>query len=113
MKLLFDQNLSRKLVSALDNLYPDSQHVLACDMATAPDTNIWDYARINKFILVSKDSDFYYRSMLLSHPPKVIWLQVGNCATKQIVNMLEARHTDILAFEKDLNLAFIILRLKI
>lgn len=78
MKLLFDHNLSYRLVPALASLYPGSVHVRDLGMTTVDDDVIWNYARQHELAIVSKDSDFYYRSMLFGHPPKVVWIRLGN-----------------------------------
>ncbi len=57
MKLLYDQNLSFKLVSNLKDLYPDSVHVREIGFARATDLAIWGYAAENDFVVVSKDDD--------------------------------------------------------
>ena len=44
MKLLFDENLSRKLVARLYELYPGSAHVVEFDLLERPDREIWDFA---------------------------------------------------------------------
>jgi len=41
MKLLFDQNLSRRFPRILADIYPDSLHVREIDMREATDTAIW------------------------------------------------------------------------
>lgn len=109
MKLLFDHNLSFRLVPALASLYPGSMHVRDQRMATASDVMIWAYAQHHGLAIVSKDSDFYYRSMLLGPPPKVVWLRVGNCTTAQILALLQTRHGDMLAFEQDAMASFLAL----
>ena len=72
MKLLLDQNLSPRLLPALESLYPGSSHVRLIGLRDAGDDAIWDYARDHDFIIVSKDSDFHQRSLLFGFPPKVI-----------------------------------------
>lgn len=59
MKLLFDENLSRKLVQRLADLVPESAHVVGVALMKSPDREIWDFAKANGFILVSTDLDFY------------------------------------------------------
>ena len=81
MKLLLDENLSPRLVASLRDLYPESRHVEDCGLVSAPDDDVWRYARENGFAIVSKDSDFSERSVLYGSPPKVIWLRIGNCTT--------------------------------
>jgi len=70
MKLLFDQNLSWRLPQKLADLYPDSRHIREVGMKESQDVDIWDYAKANGFVIVSKDLDFQQRSLLFGHPPK-------------------------------------------
>ena len=84
MKLLFDQNLSHRLVRALADVYPDCEHVRNVGLKEAPDTDVWNYAGRGGFMIVSKDSDFHQRSLLLGYPPKVIWVKLGNYSTKAV-----------------------------
>ena len=72
MKLLFDENLSRKLVARLAELYPGSAHVAAFDLLERPDREIWDFAQRNGFTIVTADADFYELATALGPPPKVV-----------------------------------------
>ena len=109
MKLLFDENIARRLVTMLQDLYPGSQHVCEHGMEAASDDVVWQYARDSGFTIVSKDSDFYYRSLLLGHPPKVVLLRMGNCSTNEIADRLRDRHADLTSFETDPDSSFLIL----
>ena len=91
MKLLLDQNLSRRLIGMLAAEYPKTEHVLLIGMAKDGDTDIWDFAATNGYSIVTKDKDFYQRSVAVGHPPKVIHLSMGNCSVKQIAETLLAR----------------------
>jgi predicted nuclease of predicted toxin-antitoxin system len=53
MKLLFDENLSFRLCRQLSDLFPDSNHVRLLGLEHADDRAIWDYAKANKFVLVT------------------------------------------------------------
>lgn len=106
MKLLFDQNLSARLIGALADLYPASDHVRLLGMTTDDDDVIWEYARQHGFAIVSKDSDFYHRSMRFGHPPKVVWVRVGNCTTDRIAELLRTAHSELLTFDQDELAAF-------
>ena len=64
MKLLFDQNLSPFLPNRLADIFPESAHVLDVGLDRADDVAVWNYARTNAFIIVSKDSDFQERTRL-------------------------------------------------
>ena len=101
MKLLFDQNLSPRLVRLLAAEFPGSLHVRDVGMATAPDPAVWAYADALGMVIVSKDSDFQHRALLLGHPPKVVWVRLGNCSTAAVASLLRTRLADLLAFEAD------------
>jgi len=100
MKLLFDQNLSPRLPRLLSDLYPDSAHVREVGLRDATDTVIWIHAKQNGLVIVSKDSDFQQRSLLLGHPPKFIWLRVGNCPVQLIQELLRRHSAAIHTFEQ-------------
>jgi predicted nuclease of predicted toxin-antitoxin system len=38
--------------------------------------------------ILSKDSDFYQRSLLFGPPPKLIWLRIGNCTRDDLIALL-------------------------
>ena len=95
LKLLFDQNLSPKLVRLLSELFPGSIHVQDVNLDRADDKTVWKFARENDFLIVSKDVDFSERSIISGYPPKVIWIRRGNCSTKQIENILRSHADDI------------------
>ena len=101
MKLLFDENLSPRLVETLSGLYPYSAHVHQCQLGSSDDTAIWEYARANGFTIVSKDSDFQERSILFGAPPKVVWLRVKNCTNAEVETMLQAACATIRKFIQD------------
>ena len=106
MRFLFDQNLSYRLVTDLKDLYPNSSHIRDIGMEEAEDSDIWDYAAQNGYVIVSKDSDFHQKSFLYGHPPKVIWLRLGNCSTNTIVSLLRTYHDAILKFEQSETTSF-------
>ncbi|HKO17402.1 MAG TPA: DUF5615 family PIN-like protein, partial [Acidobacteriaceae bacterium] len=64
MKLLFDENLSPRLVDSLSDLYPSSQHVHTLNLGGVEDSVVWLYAKQHGFAIISKDSDFAERSVL-------------------------------------------------
>lgn len=99
MKLLLDENLAPRLAVGLSDLYPGSCHVRSCGLRGASDADVWEHARRHGFTLVSKDSDFSQRSILLGSPPKVIWLRIGNCTTDRIDFVLRNAVERIRGFE--------------
>jgi predicted nuclease of predicted toxin-antitoxin system len=99
VKLLLDENLSDRIIHQIVDLYPDSEHVKTLGLIKTDDALIWEYAKINGFIIVSKDSDFHQRSLLYGHPPKFIYLQIGNCPTSKIIQILRDNLDTIVQFE--------------
>lgn len=90
MKLLFDQNLSRKLVTRLADIFPNASHVQFYELAEKTDTEIWEFAKLNDFCIVTQDADFAERSRLYGSPPKVVWLRCGNAPPHQVEALIRA-----------------------
>ena len=103
MKLLFDRNLSPRLVNRLADIYPASQHIFLIGLERVNDLTVWEYARQHEFILVTKDSDFNELSVLRKFPPKVIWIRRGNCSNRQIEEILRGDLEDIQIFGQEPN----------
>ncbi len=99
MKLLLDENLSDRIIHRIVDLYPDSEHVKILALTNTDDALIWEYAKANDFVIVSKDSDFHQRSLLYGHPPKFIYLRIGNSPTSKIVQILRDNFDTIIQFE--------------
>lgn len=109
MKLLFDQNLSHKLVIALRKEFPGSAHVREVGLASADDLAVWNHAKQFGFTIVSKDADFSQRSFLFGPPPKVIWIKLGNCSTRQVEDVLKHHSPQISVFDSDQESAFLVI----
>ena len=104
MKLLFDQNLSRKLVKHLADLFPDSSHVQFHGLAEKTDTEVWEFAKRNGFCIVTHDADFPERCRLYGPPPKVIWLRCGNAPTNTVEALLRSAEIAIRELHADAEL---------
>ncbi len=109
MKLLFDENLSHTLVGILLHEFPGSCHVRDVGLRAAEDSRIWDHARAQSLVIVSKDTDFRERSYVEGFPPKVIWLDVGNAGTEAIAEFLRRERQRIEHFEKQEEASLLIL----
>jgi predicted nuclease of predicted toxin-antitoxin system len=109
MKLLFDHNLSPRLVLILADLYPNSQHVFPLQMDQDDDRLIWDYALQNDYTIVTRDSDYNDLSLVRGFPPKVIWIRRGNCSTKEIEAILRSSTHDIHEFFQNPSLGILTL----
>ncbi|SRR5436190_1902088 len=107
MKLLFDENLSYKLVSLLADLFPDSLHVRDIGLKAAADPLVWQYAKDNDLVLVSKDADMHQRSFVLGQPPKIVWVRLGNCSTLDVEELLRHHFQALVVFYEDEEAAFL------
>lgn len=109
MKLLFDENLSPKLPNRLSDLFPNSLPVRDVGMKATIDPIVWDYAKDNDLMIVSKDADMHDLSLVFGNPPKVIWLCLGNCSTLQVENLLRREFGAIALFYEDETLSLLAL----
>ena len=105
MKLLLDENLSRRIVAAIEPTYPESTQIALLSMESANDREVWEFAKNNDYILVTQDSDFNDFSTLYGHPPKVIWLKCGNQPRRRIVEILLSIVDDVQQFVENDELA--------
>lgn len=109
MKLLYDENLSPRLLRLHEDLHGGSEHVRDARLASASDEEVWRYARRRGLAILSKDSDFHQRSLLQGHPPKVIWVRIGNCSTDEIAQLLRRRSDEVAGFSRNPDASFLVL----
>jgi len=86
MKLLLDQNVSKRLIPGLAEYFPDSDQVALLDLGESLDADIIVYAKDNGFAIVTHDSDFQDYISLHGGPPLVVWLRCGNQPNKEILD---------------------------
>jgi predicted nuclease of predicted toxin-antitoxin system len=109
VRLLFDENLSFRLVAILRVSYPDCTHVRDVGLVGASDQRIWEFARSNGWTIVSKDNDFRQRTFVEGMPPKVVWLDVGNDGTTQIASLLERSRAALERFDAEAGAGLLVL----
>ena len=95
MKLLLDENLSRRIVHFLQTAFPGSTQIALLGLESASDSEIWQYAKDNGYVIVSRDSDFQERSLVAGHPPQVIWLKIPNRSKTVVLNILLEHRAEI------------------
>ncbi len=89
MKLLFDANLSPRLVPRLAELFPGSIHVFNTDLVRyTPDEAIWEYARTGGYTIVTADSDFIEIADRRGVPPGIVRLENCNYKTARVEEVL-------------------------
>lgn len=98
MRLLFDQNISHKIIKLLERDFPNSRQVRHVDLENASDSVIFDFARNQGFTIVTFDSDFVDLNVVKGIPPKIIWLKTGKLTTKNISNLISSQIANIQKF---------------
>ena len=53
------------------------------------DEEIWDYALSEDKVILTKDADFYEKSISSETKPKVIFMQLGNLTIKELHHFFE------------------------
>lgn len=88
MKLLLDENLSRRLVPFLQHDFPGSAQVVLLGLASASDKDVWQIAKSEAYVIVTRDADFQEFSLVWGQPPKVIRLKTPNLSRAAVLKML-------------------------
>jgi predicted nuclease of predicted toxin-antitoxin system len=89
MKILFDANISWKLVNILTPVFGECAHVDLIGLTVpAADDDIWNYALHNGYTIITKDTDFLDLLELKGFPPKIVLLKTGNNSSKALVELL-------------------------
>ncbi len=110
MKLLLDENLSRRLARRIEDLFQGSVHVESQRLLQAPDKVLWEFAKSNNFSILTADADFYELATTLGPPPKVIWLRGCDDRTAETEHLIRSQAIRIAEFLNDPERAVLILR---
>ena len=101
MKLLFDANLSRRIVGLLQDLFPGSSQLMLIGLAgETPDEVIWEFAKSAGFTVVTSDTDFIRLSAQRGAPPKLIFLDRMNYSTEIAADLIRRNAVVVSEFEK-------------
>ncbi|MBK9045713.1 MAG: DUF5615 family PIN-like protein [Bacteroidetes bacterium] len=107
MKLLFDQNISFRIINKVEGSFPGSEQTRRLNLDKASDLDIWNYAKRHEYCIVTFDSDFIDISVLKGFPPKIIWLRSGNTSTENIAGILLGNQNYIKEFLNNAEVAFL------
>ncbi len=88
MKLLLDENLSRRIVPFIQDSYPGSTQVALIGLEHVNDSVIRQYAIDNNYVIATQDADFYEMDLIYGQPPKIIWLKMGNHSKTTTIKIL-------------------------
>ena len=90
MKLLLDENISRRIVPALQDRFPGSSQVALLGLERASDAQLCDFAADQGFMLCSKDDHFQRLVTSRGYRPKLIRLAIGNATNDRVLAALLA-----------------------
>ena len=89
MKILLDANISWKIAKNLDPIFGKCEHVDFIKInIPANDLEIWNYAKENEYIIITKDNDFIDLLEKNGFPPKVVLLKTGNNRSSDLEALL-------------------------
>lgn len=95
MKFLVDAQLPEKLARWLREQHFDAVHVIDRQLDRADDNLLWEIAKEEDRIMISKDEDFFIFAMRPKDKGRLIWLRMGNCRTAHLIQFLEKRWTEV------------------
>ena len=107
MNLLFDQNISFRIIKKIEDIFPGSISARELGYDNPQDFEIWKYAKSNNFSIVTFDSDFIDLCNLKGFPPKIIWLRIGNTSTTNIAKRIGIEREKIIDFLNNSENAFL------
>lgn len=98
LKLLFDQNISFRIIRQVEDFLPLATQVRLLGLENSQDHVIWEFAKSNHYTIVTFDIDYYDMSLIKGTPPKIIWLRIGNTSTMNLVHCLRDNYELIKEF---------------
>jgi predicted nuclease of predicted toxin-antitoxin system len=98
VSLLFDQYISFRIISKIASNFPTAKQVRQLGIEKIFRYEIWQYAKQNKFTIVTFDADFFDLSNFKGHPPKIIWLRFGNTKTDFLADIINSKSSIIIDF---------------
>ena len=88
MNLLFDQNISPRILKILPQQFSNCQQVRFVGLEDSSDFEIFQFARKNDFAVVTFDSDFVDLNAMHGTPSKIVYLNTGNLTTSNVSELL-------------------------
>ena len=99
-RYLIDVNLPRRFSVWASEEY---EHVANIN-DELKDSEIWEYAKENNLIIVTKDTDFSDMVMMNNPPPKVIHIKIGNMKMNDFHQLISKIWSDVCQMSEDYKL---------
>jgi len=98
MKFLLDAHLPPSLCGVIRAAGHEADHVSDLPSGNrTPDRVINQIATRESYVVVSKDSDFYYSHVVYGAPPKLVLVRVGNMRARDLKNLIHRNLPEIVA----------------
>lgn len=88
MRLLFDQNISFRIIERIKLYFPFATHVRDLGLEFSGDTEIWNFARCNNYFIITLDYDFKKLAERYGYPPTIILLRTSNYKTSELASRI-------------------------
>lgn len=93
--IIIDAQLSPHLAPWIENTFAIKAYsVTHLGLRDASDQQIFDFAKINHAMVMTKDEDFVQLHHLLGSPPKIIWITCGNTSNSRMREILKQKLKD-------------------
>lgn len=91
LKYLVDENLPYHF-----SIWKGESFVHVADLKLGlKDNDLWDFAKKNNLVIITKDADFSNKIMLSNPPPSVIHVRLGNLKIKELFLFMSKNWQDI------------------
>jgi predicted nuclease of predicted toxin-antitoxin system len=97
VKFVVDHQLAPALARYLESQGHIAFHVREMGMISADDATIWRRAAADNLVVVSKDEDFFFFASEATAAARLLWVRVGNCRTKFMLEKFRIRLPQIVA----------------
>ena len=94
MNFLVDAQLPPALAHWIVSQGHQATHVFDIGLQSADDPAIWERARIENTVIISKDEDFVDHWLLSAEPVPLVWIRKGNCSNRALLAWLEPLWSD-------------------
>jgi predicted nuclease of predicted toxin-antitoxin system len=88
VRFIIDAQLPPDLARVLRENSFDAVAVREVGLRDANDTDIWRYAVQQDFAIITKDEDFADRCLYDQNQPVIVWLRIGNCSNRALLQWL-------------------------
>jgi len=97
MRWIVDAQLPPALARMLAEHGHTAEHLVDVGLRHSSDETIWDYAEEHAAVIVTKDEDFPNRALIESSHPAIVWLRIGNCSRRALLQWFEPLLPDIVS----------------